>query len=172
MRNFRPNTNRTAALQRGGMRRIALLAVACVGLTLTAEARDMGWTHRIEEGEDATSAHYYFFRSDGERVDLVRWVWNGGAQQAPTVTDYVLEPGKITVRKFTGKRGEVNALTSGREVKLTLVKEYTITSANSEVPLLSAAQDGRLTKEQRHDLNNLIELLARDRPPAKKSRGR
>jgi hypothetical protein len=49
------------------------------------------------EGEDATSAFEYFRLSDASGVRLLRVVWNGGAMQLPTVTDYHFREGRLVV---------------------------------------------------------------------------
>ena len=93
----------------------------------------------------------------------VRSVWNGGAQNPPEVTDYILEGGNIVVRHSKGKRSAVEDLIAGREAKLELLKEYVIKSEHSEAMLLGTAPDKNLTASQRLDLSNLIRLLAMER---------
>lgn len=117
------------------------------------------WTYQSEEGEDATSTHYYFYRAKGERVDRVRWVWNGGAQNAPTVTDYSIEKGKITIRHLEGERKSIPALIAGRDAELKLTREHSIESRNIGERMLEAGFEKPLTKRQRTDLTNLQQLL-------------
>jgi hypothetical protein len=127
-------------------------------------AKDIAWTHVAEEGEDATSTHYYF----GESVQRIRWVWNGGAQNAPTVTEYILDSGQITIRQLVGKRESAGALTAGKDADLELKEEYSITAKDSSQMLIPPPPDKSLTDKQRTDLKNLIDLLAKERKPCPK----
>ena len=83
--------------------KVLSIVVAAALATSWCSAKDIAWTHIAEEGEDATSTHYFFYHSNGESVERIRWVWNGGAQNAPTVTEYILGSGKITIRQLVGK---------------------------------------------------------------------
>ena len=125
------------------------------------------WTYHAEEGEDATSTHYYFFESNGESVQRVRWVWNGGAQNPPTVTEYLLGAGEITVRHLIGKRDDIPALVAGRDAKLEVKTEYSIIAKSTAEMLLPAPPAKVLSETQRVDLKNLIDLLAKERKPMK-----
>ena len=131
------------------------------------QAEDIRWTHRAEEGEDATSSFYYFYASDGESVVRIRSVWNGGAQNLPEVTDYILDGGDITFRHSTGQRTDLVALLNGKNVKLDVKKEYSIRSSDDAHMLVPPKPNETLTKEQRVDLANLISLLAKERKPFK-----
>jgi len=122
-------------------------------------AGDIPWTYSVRDDEDGSSSHYYFFLSSGSRITRVRWVWNGGAQNPPTVRDYLVEPGTITVRYLAGKRESVRALTSGREAELEVKNEYTVATSNIGIP------PAALTDGQRRDLDTLISLLAMERKP-------
>lgn len=125
------------------------------------------WTYQAEEGEDATSTHYYFYESNGESIQRVRWVWNGGAQNPPTVTDYILGSGQITVHHLVGKREDVSKLILGRDADLELKKEYLITAKTTADMLTPAPPAKSLSDHQRIDLKNLIDLLAKERKPHK-----
>jgi hypothetical protein len=125
------------------------------------------WTHKTEEGEDATSTHYYYFKSNGDSVEQVRWVWNGGAQNLPTVTDYFLGSGRITVRHLVGKREDITDLILGREADLELKEEYSITAKSTGEMLIPDPPEKSLSDTQRVDLKNLIDLLAKERKPFK-----
>ena len=127
------------------------------------------WTYQVEQGEDATSTHYYFYHATGKSIDLVRWVWNGGAQNKPTVTDYQIGAGKITIRHYTGKRESIPDLVSGRDAELTLTLEHVVTAKDVESLFLSATFKEPLTKRQRTDLKNLKDLLAEVKQLQKKS---
>ena len=143
--------------------KIAIWALALILSTVPNAFSEPGWTHSAWEGEDASSASYYFYKSDGEAIVYVRSVWNGGAQNPPEVTDYILEGGNIVVRHSKGKRSAVEDLITGREAKLELLKEYVIKSEHSEAMLLGPAPDKNLTASQLLDLSNLIRLLAMER---------
>ena len=92
---------------------------------------DVAWTHQAEEGEDATSHSYCFYQSNGESVERVRSVWNGGAQNPPTVTEYIFESGGIRIRHLKGNRAQVDDLVKGRECKLEMERDYIIKNSSS-----------------------------------------
>jgi hypothetical protein len=125
------------------------------------------WSYFAEVGEDATSTHYYFYESNGESIQRVRWVWNGGAQNAPTITEYVLGSGKITIRHLIGKRDDIAALIVGDDAELELKKEYSISTKASAEMLIPEPPDISLSEVQRVDLKNLLDLLAKERKPFK-----
>lgn len=142
----------------------SVAALICLSITAFAEH---DWSHHAEEGEDATSAHYYFYESNGDAIQRVRWVWNGGAQNAPTVTEYLLGSGKIIVRHLVGKRDDIAALVVGGDAKLELKKEYSISAKSSAEMLIPDPPAKSLSDVQRVDLKNLIDLLAKERKPYK-----
>ena len=144
------------------MKMLSIIVAAALA-TSWCSAKDIAWTHIAEEGEDATSTHYYFYHSNGESVERVRWVWNGGAQNAPTVTEYTLGSGKITIRRLVGKRETVSALIKGKEAELELKEEYSIIAEGTSQMLVPPPPDKSLTDKQRIDLKNLIDLLAKER---------
>jgi len=123
------------------------------------------WTYRAEEGEDATSTHYYFYESNGDSIQRVRWVWNGGAQNPPTVTEYLLGSGKIIIRHLVGKRDDVATLVTGGDAELELKQEYSIAAKSTAKMLVPALPAKSLSDTQRIDLKNLIDLLAKERKP-------
>jgi hypothetical protein len=139
-----------------------ILVLICVSLTAFAEPK---WTHQVEVGEDASSTHYYFYESDGESIERIRWVWNGGAQNLPKITDYLFESGKITVRHQVGTRDDVKALIEGRDADLKVEKEYSLSTKSSESMLLPTTGDKSLSDSQRVDLKNLLDLMAKERKP-------
>jgi hypothetical protein len=142
----------------------SIVALICFSFTLFA---GHDWRYHAEEGEDATSTHYYFYESNGDSIQRVRWVWNGGAQNPPTVTEYFLGSGKITVRHLGGRRDDVAALVVGQDAELELKEEYSL-AAESTANMLIPAQPARsLSDTQRIDLKNLIDLLAKERKPYK-----
>lgn len=147
-----------------------LVVASFILLTSWATAGDIPWSHSSQEGEDATSTHYYFYLG-GDDVRQVRWVWNGGAQNAPTVTDYVFESGKLVIRHLEGKRDDIPALITGKEAELTVKEEYTLTRGVSPGALLPDRPDKTLTERQRTDISNLIDLLARGRKPVAAKKG-
>jgi hypothetical protein len=142
--------------------------IAAIFAASSCAAKDISWTHTAEEGEDATSTHYYFYQSNGDSIERIRWVWNGGAQNAPTVTDYILGSSKITIRHLVGKRESIVALIAGKEVDLELKKEYSITAKDTSQMLIPPPPDKFLTDKQRVDLKNVIDLLAKERKPRTK----
>lgn len=132
-------------------------------LVFPCSAENVQWTHFAEEGEDATSAFHYYYQSNGESIQRVRMVWNGGAQNPPSVVDYLLDSGKIIIRHLTGTREMIPDLIAGKDVGLELQREYSISRGSPDDMLLPSPPDKTLTKEQRHDLGILIGLLAKDR---------
>jgi len=127
------------------------------------------WTHSIEEGEDATSTHHYFWFSNGSTVEKIRWVHYGGAGRA-TVIDYVLGTGFIRIKKMTSDRGSIPDLAAGRDAKFETTTDYTLTCKDSGHMLLLPDPNKRLSASQRLDLWNLIWLLSReDKQPINKS---
>ena len=148
------------------MKTLTTFFAALICFSITAFA-GLGWSHHAEEGEDATSTHYYFYESNGDAIQRVRWVWNGGAQNPPTVTEYLLGSGKITVRHLVGKRDDVSALVAGRDAELTVKNEYSIDAESSAEMLIPEPPAKSLSDVQRIDLKNLIDLLAKERKPYK-----
>ena len=143
--------------------RKSLLGLVSLFFIVPLAYSELGWTHYAVEGEDASSFTKYFYKSDGEFVVHVRSVWNGGAQNPPEVTDYILDGSNIKVRHSKGTRGVVEDLVAGRAVKLTVEKEYVIEGKDSESMLIPPAPDKHLTAAQRLDLSNLIYMLALER---------
>src|SRR5687768_17869192 len=119
----------------GAMKPLSVILAAIFTASCCA-AKDIEWTHTAEEGEDATSSHYYFYRSNGDSIECIRWVWNGGAQNAPSVTEYILGSGKITIRHLVGKRESIVALIAGKQVDLELKGEYSITAKDTSQMLV------------------------------------
>ncbi len=142
----------------------ALLATISLFALASAE---LVWTHQSEEGEDATSHHYYFYKSNGESISHVRSVWNGGAQNPPLVTDYFIDGSTIQIRHSKGTREVVTELTKGQDAKLDLVNEYKIKGEHAGAMLLAPTPEKELNADQRRDLANLIYLLAKHRKPIK-----
>lgn len=144
-----------------------MTSLAALFVSALVAFADVEWSYSAEVGEDATSMHYYFYESDGESIQRVRWVWNGGAQNAPTVTEYLLGSGKITIRHLVGKRDDVAALVAGRDADLTLKNEYSISVKSSNEMPIPERPEKSLPDVQRVDLKNLIDLLAKERKPYK-----
>lgn len=137
-------------------------------IAFTASAFAGGdWTYQAEVGEDATSSHYYFYKSNGESISHVRSVWNGGVQNPPSVVDYFIDGSTVLIRHSTGTRSDVAGLTSGREADLKLVREYKIRGEHAGAMMLAPEPDKHLTADQRLDVANLIYLLAMERKPYK-----
>lgn len=146
------------------MRPGSILAILLALAPLSAFGQ-VDWTHRVIEGEDASSASFYLYQSNGDAVERVRWIWNGGAQNAPTVTDFILEADMILVRHSEGKREQIDELTNGKDVRLTTKTEYRLRADGSPLVLLPETGKKSLSEEHRTDLKNLIDLLARERSP-------
>ncbi|WP_050026127.1 hypothetical protein [Verrucomicrobium sp. BvORR034] len=123
----------------------------------------------LEEGEDATSTHYYFLYCTGDSVQRVRWIWNGEAQNDPTVTEYVIKGGTVRVSHLKGERDQLADLLAGKEPSLKTVSSYVLgpeKGYDKEGQILAPAgkAEQALTAQQRVDLSNLLEILARERP--------
>lgn len=103
-----------------------------------------------------------------ETIQRVWWVWNGGAQNQPTVTEYVLGPGRITIRRLAGKREDLVDLTHGRQVKLEVQSEYAFPATPATAMLVPDSSGKQLSEAQRVDLKNLLDLLANERKPYQK----
>ena len=142
----------------------SIVALICSTFTVFAGHE---WSYHAEEGEDATSTHYYFYESNGDSIQRVRWVWNGGAQNPPTVTEYLLGSGKITVRHLVGKRDDVAALVVGQDAELEVKREYSLAAESTANMLIPDQPAKSLSDTQRIDLKNLIDLLAKERKPYK-----
>jgi len=139
-----------------------LLIIVISTVTLRIQAEKPAYS--IREGEDATSAHYYFLYSNGDSIHRVRWMWNGGASNNPTVMEYLIKSGAVEVINSTGDRKLLPLLEAGKEPKLNITKRYTI--PRGEGPgLLSKDRDESLSIAQRTDLLNLISILANERKP-------
>lgn len=120
------------------------------------------WTHSASEGEDASSVHYYFFAEKEGKVERVRWVWNGGAQDDPTVTDFLIGPESITIREFKGKRESLKSLVSGSDEGMVLDWESIIKTGGKPVGEVLKTAAG-LSEENKVDLENLEGILSNDR---------
>lgn len=140
------------------------LFVSFLMLAMSLRAEDVKWTHWAEEGEDASSSNHYYFQSNGDSVERIRWVWNGGAGNEPSITEFLIESDKITIRTLTAKRVHLKALVAGKDAPMSVQKEYSVTAADTSKMLLQPSGKA-LTAEQRADLYNLITLLARERRP-------
>lgn len=143
-----------------------LIAALALCFFAVPAARAEAWTHKAEVGEDATSRFYYLYKSNGSSVVAVRSVWNGGAQNPPEVVDYLIDGGKIVVRRSAGKREDIPALIEGKDAALELKGEYAIQCRDTGAMLLQ--EDGKpLSDKQRIDVFNLLSLLAQERKPVK-----
>lgn len=125
-------------------------------------APETKWTHSWSEGEDATSTFYYFMEVRGT-VKKVRMMWNGGAQNRPTVTNYYLDSGVIRIVCLDAERKHLPELILGRDTGLEVLKEFKILKRSSAEMLVPPAPRKTLNKEERILLGNLISLLVEDR---------
>lgn len=138
----------------------------CVWLATVsfAHAAPGPWTHHAYEGEDATSGHDYFYAEANGKVERVRWIWNGGAQNDPTVTDFLITADRVTIREWVGTRSSLPKLLAGGDEGLVLKEEFHVeTGGKSLTDLLK--DDSGLPEERRIDLENLASILDLDREP-------
>ncbi len=117
-------------------------------------------------GEDATSTTYYFFYSipGAGAVSKVRLLWNGGAQNRPTITDYYIDGSSILVVERSAERESLPKLVRGRDAPFQPIREYRFSVGREDAPL-EGAEAGKLTREERLTLANLIHALSLQRKP-------
>ena len=117
-------------------------------------------------GEDATSTHYYFFYSlpGADTLAKVRLLWNGGAGNKPSITDYYLDGSSIFIVERSVERQSLPELLKGQDARFETVRERRIKSV-AEDTLIGAAEPGRLSKDERIALSNLIHALSLNRKP-------
>lgn len=142
---------------------LAWFLLTCVTMT---GAAPVTWTHQTSEGEDASSVHHYLYSEEQGEVKRVRWIWNGGAQNDPTVTEFVIGADQITVREFTGSRKNTDELIAGKDSSLKLDQEFAIPTSGRTVSALLEA-GSKLTEDQRIALENLESILEMERDPLK-----
>lgn len=141
----------------------AFLLLTCV---TAVSAGPVVWTHQTTEGEDATSVHHYLYAEEKGEVTRVRWIWNGGAQNDPTVTEFVIGADQITVREFTGMRKHTDEIIDGKDTSLKLDKETAIPTGGKPVTALLETTP-KLTEDHRTALENLESILSMEREPVK-----
>jgi hypothetical protein len=123
------------------------------------------------DGEDATSAFYYFFYGlpDADEVSKVRMLWNGGVTNKPTITDYYVVGTFIWIIERTAERRDLPLLLKGKDVPFQTVGERVIKTAPIENERLYAFPDVpkvlRLSEAERKDLTTLVTLLSKTRKP-------
>ena len=123
------------------------------------------------EGEDATSAFYYFFYSlpDADEVSKVRMLWNGGGANKPTITDYYLAGTFIWIVERAAERRDLPLLLKGKDAPFQTVRERIIKIAPTDTERLYAFPDVpkvlRLSEAERRDLTTLLTLLSKTRKP-------
>jgi hypothetical protein len=120
------------------------------------------------EGEDATSGTDYFFYKlpDDDRLAKVRVLWNGGAQNKPTITDYYLDGTSVQVVERSAERSDLKVLVKGQEVPCQILKEYVVKFVSDDSGL---SEPSGLTKDEHRVLGNLISALCMTRKPVSKS---
>jgi hypothetical protein len=120
------------------------------------------------EGEDATSATYYFFykNPDDDTLAKVRMVWNGGAQNKPSITDYYLDGSSVQVVERSAERSALPALLKGQDAPSQILKEYVVKFVGDDSRL---TESSGLTREEHMVLGNLISALSMTRKPVSKS---
>jgi hypothetical protein len=117
-------------------------------------------------GEDAASTYYYFFyrlpRTD--TLAKVRLLWNGGAGNKPSITDYYLAGSSILIVERSADRKNLPELLKGRDAPFKTVRMRRIKSVAEEM-LIGGGAPGLLSREERLALSNLIHALSLDRKP-------
>lgn len=99
-------------------------------------------------------------------MERVRWVWNGGAQNDPTVTDFLITADRVTIREWVGTRSSLPKLLAGGDEGLVLKEEFHVeTGGESLSDLLK--DDSGLPEERRIDLENLASILDLGREPVR-----
>jgi len=129
-------------------------------------APDTKWTHSWSEGEDATSTFYYFFEDRGE-VSRIRMMWNGGAQNKPTVEDFIFESGIIKIVSQEADRKNITDLILGKNTGLKVLSQTKILRRSTDMMLVPELPRKSLNKNERIHLSNILDLLLRDRTPYK-----
>lgn len=124
----------------------------------------------VSEGEDASSAFYYFFYSlPHEDVSKVRVLWDGGSGNKPTITDYYLEGTFIWIIERSAERSGLPLLEKGKDAPFQIVRERIIktVAVEAESPFVfpDVEVTPRLSEDERSDLTALVSLLARTRKP-------
>jgi hypothetical protein len=119
------------------------------------------------EGEDATSAFYYFFYRlpEAEALTKVRMLWNGGAQNKPSITDYYLEGDAVQVVERSAERSDLPALLKGQDAPSQILKDYVVKFVSDDSRL---TEPSGLTRGEHMLLGNLISALAMTRKPVSK----
>lgn len=120
------------------------------------------------EGEDATSATYYFFYKlpDDDTLGKVRMLWNGGAQNKPSITDYYLDGTSVQVVERSAERSDLKTLVKGQDTPSQILKEYAVKFVSDDSRL---AEPSGLTRQEHMVLGNLISALCMTRKPVPKS---
>ena len=120
------------------------------------------------EGEDATSASYYFFYRlrDDDRLAKVRVLWNGRAQNKPTITDYYLDGSSIFIVERSAERRDLPVLEKGKDAAFETVKEHTIKGLGGEA---ASSESTAACDDERNTLGNLISILSMTRKPVPKT---
>ena len=116
------------------------------------------WTSRSFESEDASSSNYYYYFSNGVSVTRVRWVWNGGSEGNPRVTDFYLRGGTVNIYIYRGAKEASLDLIAGRNAPLVFMQER-------QLNLDEALIEKGAAEEQLRDLRVLLELLSKEREP-------
>jgi hypothetical protein len=136
---------------------VTLFLLACVAHG--SEPRDR--VEFAELGEDATSSFYYFFYSDpaDNSINRVRIVWNGGAQNDPTIMDFKIDGDNIGLVESSATRTQLASLLKGNKTDGKVVRRasYDLSSPNHPS-----------TKEYRRDLRHLFHALSLVRQPFNK----
>ena len=119
------------------------------------------------EGEDATSATYYFFYKlpDDDTLAKVRMLWNGGAQNKPTITDYYLDGSSVQVVERSAERSDLRVLLKSQDAPSQILKEYIIKFVSDDSRL---DEPSGLTRKEHMVLGSLISALSMTRKPVPK----
>ena len=98
-------------------------------------------------------------KADGGILERARWLWNGGASEKPTVTDFVIATGKITVRHLEGSRKALPEMITGKDGDLKVTGEYVLSAKGIEESFSATKFDRPLTASEKQDLANLEGLV-------------
>ena len=92
-------------------------------------------------------------------------LWNGGAQNKPTITDYYLDGSSILVVERSAERRDLPVLIKGRDAAFETLKEHTIKLGDDPASPESPAA----SKEERATVSSLVSILSMTRKPVRKS---
>jgi len=90
-------------------------------------------------------------------------MWNGGAQNKPTVQDYIFESGIIKIVSQEADRKNIIDLIQGKNTGLKVLSQTKILRRSTDMMLVPELPRKSLNENERIQLNNILDLLLRDR---------